>query len=262
MSLPKLFTPIQLGGITLANRIVVAPMCQYSAADGAMTEWHDFHVAQMAISGAGLFVVEATGATREGRITHGCTGLYNDENESAMAKRVVHYRRLTKNAIGVQIGHAGRKASTSPPWQGGKPLGPDESPWQTVAPSAIPFADGWHVPHELSVAEIKALVDHFVSAAMRAKRAGFDVVELHSAHGYLIQQFLSPLSNQRKDEYGKDRMKFPLEVTEAVRAVWPKDRCLGVRINATDWIEGGFMPEDAVAYTRELKKRGVDYVCV
>lgn len=262
MSLPKLFTPIQLGGVTLPNRIVVAPMCQYSANDGCMSEWHDMHVAQFGISGAGLFVVEATGIEREGRITHGCTGLYSDENEAAMARRVAYYRRLTKNAIGVQIGHAGRKASTHPPFAGGKPLGGADSPWQTVAPSAIAFADGWHVPQELSTQGIKKLTDQFVSAAMRAKRAGFDVVELHSAHGYLLQQFLSPLSNQRKDEYGKNRMKFPLEVAEAVRAVWPKERCLGVRINGTDWAEGGFTPEDAVEYTAALKRIGVDYVCV
>ncbi len=259
---PKLFTPIDLGGVTLPNRIVVSPMCQYSADDGSMTDWHDFHVAQFAVSGAGLFMVEATGVTREGRITHGCTGLYSEHNEAAMARRVAAYRRLTQNPIGVQIGHAGRKASTHAPWKGGKPLAGGESPWQTVAPSPIPFGEGWHVPHELSTAEIRRLVDDFVSSAQRALRIGFDVLELHSAHGYLIHQFLSPVSNQRKDEYGRNRMKFALEVAEAVRAAWPRERGLGARINATDWVEGGFQPDDAVAYAKELKRAGLDYVCV
>jgi len=237
-------------------------MCQYSAHDGSMTDWHVMHLGTYAVSGAGLFVVEATGVTSEGRITHGCTGLYSDDNEATMARVVKVYRGITKNPIGVQIGHAGRKASTLPPFKGGKPLGPDEAPWQTVAPSAIPFAEGWHVPHELSASEIRATLDAFVAAAERAKRIGFDVLELHSAHGYLLQQFLSPLSNQRKDEYGRDRMRFPLEVTRAVREVWPKERALGARINGSDWAEGGWQIEDAAAYARELKRAGMDFVCV
>jgi 2,4-dienoyl-CoA reductase-like NADH-dependent reductase (Old Yellow Enzyme family) len=237
-------------------------MCQYSAHHGSMTDWHVMHLGTYAVSGAGLFVVEATGVTPEGRITHGCTGLYSDDNEAAMARVVKVYRGITKNPIGIQIGHAGRKASTHPPFKGGKPLGPDESPWQTVAPSAIPFADGWHVPHELSTGEIRSVVDAFVAAAERAKRIGFEVLELHSAHGYLLQQFLSPLSNQRKDEYGRNRMRFPLEVTRAVREVWPTERALGARINGSDWAEGGWQPEDAVAYARELKRAGLDFVCV
>jgi len=236
-------------------------MCQYSARDGSMTDWHVMHVGTYAVSGVGLFVVEATGVTPEGRITHGCTGLYSDDNEAAMARVVKVYRGITKNPIGIQIGHAGRKASTHPPFKGGKPLGPDESPWQTVAPSSIPFAD-WHVPHELSTSEIRSLVDDFVLSAERAKRIGFDALELHSAHGYLLQQFLSPLSNQRKDEYGRERMRFPLEVARAVREVWPKERALGARINGSDWAEGGWQPEDAVAYARELKRAGLDFVCV
>ncbi len=247
--------------MTLPNRVVVSPMCQYSARDGSMTDWHVMHVGTYAVSGVGLFVVEATGVTPEGRITHGCTGLYSDDNEAAMARVVKVYRGITKNPIGIQIGHAGRKASTHPPFKGGKPLGPDESPWQTVAPSAIPFAD-WHVPRELSTSEIRSLVDDFVRSAERAKRIGFDSLELHSAHGYLIQQFLSPLSNKRKDAYGQDRMRFGLEVARAVREVWPKERALGARINGSDWAEGGWQPEDAVAYARELKRAGLDFVCV
>jgi 2,4-dienoyl-CoA reductase-like NADH-dependent reductase (Old Yellow Enzyme family) len=259
---PKLFTPIQLGGITLPNRIVVSPMCQYSADDGAMTDWHLIHLGQLAESGPGMVVVEATGVTREGRITHGCTGLYTDGNEAAMARVVQACRRVSKNPIGIQLAHAGRKASTHPPFAGGKPLGAGESPWRTVAPSPIPFGEGWHVPHELTAAEIRGLAADFVASALRAKRIGFDAVELHSAHGYLLHQFLSPLANQRKDEYGKNRMKAPLEIAQAVREVWPKERALGARISGNDWMEGGLGPDDAVAYARELKKIGYDYVCV
>ena len=262
MSLPKLFTPIQVGGVTLPNRAVVSPMCQYSADDGSMTDWHLVHLGTYACSGVGLFVVEKTNVTREGRITHGCTGLYSDTNEAAMARAVQVYRGITRHPIGVQIGHAGRKASSHPPFKGGKALGPDESPWRTVGPSPIPFGEGWHVPHELSVSEIRALVDAFVASAERAKRIGFDVVELHSAHGYLLHQFLSPLANKRADAYGKDRSKFPLEVAAAVREVWPKDRALGVRINATDWVEGGWQVPDAVAYARALERLGLDFICV
>jgi len=259
---PKLFTPIELGGVTLPNRIVVSPMCQYSADDGSMTDWHTVHAGTFACSGAGLFVVEKTNVTREGRITHGCTGLYSDHNEAAMARVVQVYRGITKNPIGIQLGHAGRKASSSFPWQGGKPLAAHESPWPTLAPSPIAYGEGWHVPHELSKEEIRSTVDAYVRAAGRAQRIGFDVLELHSAHGYLLHQFLSPLANHRKDEYGQDRMRFPLEVARAVREAWPRDRALGARINATDWVEGGWQPGDAVAYARELKRVGLDFVCV
>ena len=258
----NLFTPIQLGGITLPNRVVIAPMCQYSADDGSMTDWHLVHLGSMACSGAGLFVVEKTNVTRDGRITHGCTGLYNDHNEAAMARAVQVYRGITSNPIGIQIGHAGRKASAQVPWLGGKALGPDESPWQTVAPSAIAFGEGWHVPREFSKDDLRKLLDAYVAAALRARRIGFDLLELHSAHGYLLQQFLSPLANQRSDEYGRDRMKFPLEVARAMREVWPKERALGIRINATDWMEGGWMAEDAVAYAKELQRIGFDFICV
>jgi 2,4-dienoyl-CoA reductase-like NADH-dependent reductase (Old Yellow Enzyme family) len=258
----KLFTPIQLGGVVLPNRIVVSPMCQYSADDGCMSDWHVVHLGGLACSGAGLVVVEKTGVTREGRITHGCTGIYSDHNEQAMARVVQVYRGITKNPIGIQLGHAGRKASSHFPWHGGKALGAHESPWQTVAPSPIPFGEGWHVPHELTTSELKGVVEAYVGAALRAKRIGFDAIEVHSAHGYLLHQFLSPLTNRRSDGYGRDRMKFPLEVAHALREVWPKERALGARINATDWAEGGWQPEDAVAYARELKRAGFDFVCV
>jgi 2,4-dienoyl-CoA reductase-like NADH-dependent reductase (Old Yellow Enzyme family) len=259
---PKLFTPIQLGGVTLPNRIVVAPMCQYSANDGSMTDWHLMHLGQFAVSGAGLTMVEATGVTPEGRISPGCTGLYSDANEAAMQRVVAFFRTLTRHPIGVQLAHAGRKASVRFPWQGGKPLSREEGAWETVGPSPLAYADGWPAPHELSVSELKVLKERFVEAADRARRVGFDAVELHSSHGYLLHQFLSPLTNQRRDAYGADRMKFPLEVAAALREAWPKERCLGARISGSDWAQGGLGPDDAVQYARELKRIGLDYVCV
>ena len=257
-----LFTPLQLGGITLPNRIVVSPMCQYCAADGSMHDWHFVHLGHLAYSGAGLLMVEATHVTREGRITHGCSGLYSDKNEAALYRVIHHVRSVSKNPVGLQLGHAGRKGSSQVPWEGRQHLGAQESPWQTVAPSPIPFGEGWHVPRELSIREISDLVEAFAGSAARAKRIGFDVLELHSAHGYLLHQFLSPLSNRRRDAYGEDRMKFPLEVARAVRQVWPKDRALGARISGSDWIEGGLGPDDAVAYAQALERAGFDYVCV
>jgi NADPH2 dehydrogenase len=258
----KLFSPIGLGGVTLPNRIVVSPMCQYSADDGCMNDWHLVHLGHLAYSGAGLLMVEATHVTREGRITHGCTGLYSVRNEASMARVIAHCRTLSRNPIGIQIGHAGRKASSQVPWEGRDYLRPDQSPWPTVAPSPLAFGEGWHVPRELTGTEIRGLVDAFVDSAGRAKRIGFDVLELHSAHGYLLHQFLSPVSNRRSDGYGRDRMKFPLEVARAVREVWPREKALGARISGNDWLDGGLGPEDAVAYARELERAGFDYVCV
>jgi 2,4-dienoyl-CoA reductase-like NADH-dependent reductase (Old Yellow Enzyme family) len=262
LALPKLFTPIQLGGVTLPNRIVISPMCQYVSDDGCMNDWHLTHLGHLAYSGAGLMMVEATHVTREGRITHGCAGIYSEHNEAAIARAIQHCRRLGKNPIGIQLAHAGRKGSSQVPWEGREWLRPEQSPWQTVAPSPIPFGEGWHTPHELSLSEIRNQVEAFVAATVRSKRIGFDVVELHSAHGYLLHQFLSPLSNQRKDAYGTHRLKFPLEVAAAVRESWPKDRALGARISAHDFADGGLGPDDAVAYAKELKRIGFDYVCV
>jgi 2,4-dienoyl-CoA reductase-like NADH-dependent reductase (Old Yellow Enzyme family) len=257
-----LFTPIQVGGIILPNRIVVSPMCQYSADDGCMNDWHFIHLGHLAYSGAGLLMVEATHVTREGRITHACTGLYNEHNEASIARVIANCRRISKNPIGIQIGHAGRKASSQVPWQGRQWLQPDQSPWQTVAPSPIAYGEGWHVPAELSREEIRSLVTAFVGAAQRAERIGFDLLELHAAHGYLLHQFLSPLSNRRGDAYGKNRMLFPLEVARALRECWPKERALGARISAHDWVEGGMGPDDAVPFARELERIGFDYVCI
>jgi 2,4-dienoyl-CoA reductase-like NADH-dependent reductase (Old Yellow Enzyme family) len=261
----RLFTPIQLGGVTLPNRIVIAPMCQYSADDGCMSDWHFSHLANLAISGAGLLVIEATGVVREGRITHHCVGLYNDRNEQAIAKVLAACRRLSKMPIGIQLAHAGRKASVAVPWEGGKPLGPDESAWPTQAPSAIPFGEGWHTPHEMQAADMRRVRDAFAAAAARAVRLGLDVVELHMAHGYLMHQFLSPLANRRTDAYGgtaENRRRFPLEVAQALRDAVPRERCLGARITASDWMEGGAGPDDAVALATALKAIGYDYVCV
>ena len=238
----KLFTPIQLGGVTLPNRIVVSPMCQYVADDGCLNDWHFIHLGQLAYSGAGLLMVEATHVTREGRITHGCAGLYNEHNEAAMKRVIDAVRRLRKEPMGIQLAHAGRKASSQVPWEGREWLRPEQSPWITVAPSPLAHGQGWHIPHELTVAEIRQQVEAFVAATLRAKRLGFDVVELHAAHGYLIHQFLSPLSNQRKDAYGTDRLKFLREVAAAVRESWPKDRALGARISAHDWPKAASAP--------------------
>ena len=258
----KLFTPIQIGPVTLPNRVVVSPMCQYQADDGCMNDWHFIHLGHLAYSGAGLLMIEATHVTREGRITHGCAGLYDEHNEAAMKRVIDAVRRLRKEPLGVQLAHAGRKGSSQVPWEGREWLRPDQSPWITVAPSPLAYGPGWHVPHELTVAEIRQQVEAFVSAALRAKRIGFDVAELHAAHGYLIHQFLSPLSNQRKDAYGTNRLKFPLEVAAALRETWPKDRALGARITAHDWAEGGLGPDDGVNFAKELKRLGFDYVCV
>lgn len=262
MPLPRLFSPLEIGGVTLPNRIVVSPMCQYSADDGTMSDWHLVHLGSLACSGAGLLLVEASAVTREGRISHGCTGLYSDSNEAAMKRVLEVCRRISRSPIGVQLAHAGRKGSVRRPWEGGQPLGTGESPWPTVAPSALAYDHGWHVPHELSVSEMKSLVEAFAQAAARARRAGFDLVELHSAHGYLLHEFLSPLSNRRGDAYGSNRMKFPLEVAAALRDAWPRERALGARISGSDWAEGGCGPAEAIAYARELKRIGFDYVCV
>ncbi len=262
----KLFEPIRLRGLTLPNRIVVAPMCQYSAVEGSATDWHLFHWTQFALGGVGLVVIEATGVSAQGRITPTCLGLYSDENEQAMARGLAAARRYGAAPIGIQLAHAGRKASTYPPGnpKGMGALSKEDGAWETVSASAIPYAD-WHTPTALDRAGLNRVKEEFVIAARRAVRLGLDEVELHMAHGYLMQQFLSPLSNRRNDEYGGDlkgRMKFPLEVFEAVRAVLPSDKPLGARINATDWAEGGWTIEEAVVFARELKALGCDFVCV
>jgi 2,4-dienoyl-CoA reductase-like NADH-dependent reductase (Old Yellow Enzyme family) len=261
-----LFEPIQLGGLRLANRIVIAPMCQYSAKDGVIQPWHWQHLGALAISGAGAVIVEATGVEAAGRISPADVGLWNDEQETAFARLIRDIRTYSDTPIGVQLAHAGRKASTNPPWiERGRPLRPEEGAWTTVAPSALPFAEGWHTPEALDQAGMARIRAAFVDAALRADRAGFDLVELHGAHGYLFSEFLSPISNQRTDAYGgalENRMRFPLEVAEAVRAVWPKTKALGMQLNGSDWAEGGVTPEETAAVAGRLKALGLDFVHV
>jgi 2,4-dienoyl-CoA reductase-like NADH-dependent reductase (Old Yellow Enzyme family) len=262
----RLFTPIRLGGVELANRIVVAPMCQYSAVEGVPQPWHSQHLGSLSISGAGLVIVEATGVEPIGRITPGDTGLWNDDQEATFAALLKGFRTYSSARFGIQLAHAGRKASTHAPWlDRGSPLKPEEGAWTTVAPSPIPFAEGWPTPEALDEAGLKRVREAFVQAAVRADRAGFELAELHAAHGYLLNEFLSPLANQRPDAYGgslQNRMRFPLEIAEAVRAVWPRSKALGVRLSGSDWAEGGITPDEAAAFSRELKARGYDYVHV
>jgi NADPH2 dehydrogenase len=260
-----LFSPYRLAGLELANRIVVAPMCQYSADDGCANDWHMMHLGMLANSGAALVVVEATHVERHGRITHGCMGLYSDDNELALQRVIAQCRRAGTAKFGIQLAHAGRKASSQRPWEGGGSLKADQDPWPTFGPSALPWGDGWHMPREATEADLDRVRDAFVASAKRALRIGFDEIELHMAHGYLMHSFISPLSNKRTDQYGgsfENRMRFPLSVARAVRAVVPKTVPLGARISAVDWREGGLTPDDAVAVGKVLKAEGIDFVCI
>lgn len=260
----KLFSPIKLAGLDLSNRIVVSPMCQYSAVDGTATDWHLTHLGMLANSGAALVVVEATHVERHGRITHGCHGLYSDANEDAIRRVLLHCRRIGSAKFGVQLAHSGRKGSSQRPWEGGKGLKGDDDPWETIAPSPIAYGDEWPAPREATRADMDRVRDAFANSAKRAVAVGFDAVELHLAHGYLLHTFLSPLSNHRKDEFGgslDNRMRFPLEVARAVRVVVPKSVPLGARVSATDWVEGGWTIEDSVKLCRALKGEGLDFIC-
>jgi len=262
----RLFEPIAIGEVELPNRLVVAPMCQYSASDGSATDWHLQHLSQLAYSGAGLVMVEATAVERRGRITHSCLGLYSDDNEAALERALHAARRLGgPTRFGLQLAHAGRKASTHRPWDGGAPLGPAEDPWQTVSSSATAFGEGWHVPRVLTRDEIDATVADFAHSARRAVRLGFDVIEIHSAHGYLLHEFLSPLVNARTDDFGgslENRLRMPLAVIRAVRAAAPANVAIGLRISATDWVEGGWDVAQSIAYVQAAKALGIAYVCV
>ena len=255
-----LFSPLDIGGIRLANRIVIAPMCQYSAEDGCMSDWHLIHLGHLALSGAALLTIEATSVTPEGRITYGDVGLWSDANEEAIARVLASIRRWSEMPIAIQLGHAGRKASTDKPWFGGAQIGPDEpNGWQTVAPSAVPFAEGENPPVELDRSGLDRIRTAFVKAAERAARLDLAAVQLHGAHGYLLHQFLSPLSNRRTDEYGgslENRMRFPLEVFDAVRAAFPPDKPVTMRVSATDWVAGGWDIEQTIEFARTLEARG------
>ena len=271
---PPIFTPLKLRDLELANRIAVSPMCQYSATDGVIDDWHLVHLGSRAIGGAGLVMTEMTNVEPIGRITYGCAGMWCDEQEEAWKRVVDFVHANSKAAIGLQLAHAGRKGSCSRPWDGDAPLVGEggfgaEPAWMTIAPSALPFGPGWHVPKEMDREDMIRVRDAFVDATERAERAGFDLVELHLAHGYLLSSFLSPASNQRTDQYGgslENRARFPLEVLDAVRAAWPASKPLSVRISATDWLEDtsepGFTSDESVQLSRWLLERGCDLIDV
>jgi len=257
----QLFTPLSLGPLTLANRIVIAPMCQYSAEHGRMSDWHAMHLGNLAQSGAGLLIVEATAVEPRGRISWADVGLYDDESEAAMRVVVEGLRRWSPMPLGIQLAHAGRKASTHRPWEhGGAPIAADaEHGWQTVSASARPFHEGGPVPQALDQAGIEAIIAAFVASAQRAHRLGFELIELHAAHGYLLHQFLSPLSNARSDAYGgslENRLRLPLQVFDAVRAAVPDTVAVGVRLSASDWVEGGWDVAQSIALAQALEARG------
>ncbi len=262
-----LFSPINIGAVTLSNRIVVSPMCQYSADDGSMNYWHLQHAMQMAMSGAGMFVIEATAVERRGRITHNCVGLYSDQNENAMRHVLNAARSVSTNDLkfAIQLSHSGRKGSHHVPWRGGKALSKSDDAWITAAPSALPFSNHSQLPEALDKEGMKKIVQNFVSAAKRAIGLGFSAIELHGAHGYLIHEFISPISNQRKDQYGgslANRMKFPLEIFTNVREVVPSHTALGIRLTGTDWHDGGLSIEDSKNVAQKFEENGADYLCI
>lgn len=260
-----LFEPLQLRSVTLPNRIVLSPMCQYSAIDGVPNNWHRTHLSRYGTAGLGLIIAEATHVNAQARITPGCLGLYNAVQEARFAEIAADIKQFGPTPFGIQLAHAGRKASADLPWRGGHSLqGP--LAWPTVAPSALPHDTGWHIPTELDDEGLAEVKRDFVAAAQRADRAGTDLIELHGAHGYLLHQFVSPISNKRTDRYGgslENRMRFPLEIFEAVRAVWPAHKPLGMRITGSDWMGSeGLEIADAIAFAARLKELGADFVDV
>jgi 2,4-dienoyl-CoA reductase-like NADH-dependent reductase (Old Yellow Enzyme family) len=261
-----LFSPLDVGGMPVTNRIAVAPMCQYSADDGSANDWHLQHWMMLAMSGAGTITFEATGVERRARITHGCLGLYSDDNEASIARGLTAARRVAPDGtkFGIQLAHAGRKASTRLQWLGAAPLPKDEDPWATIGPSAVPQAKGWPVPEALDEAGIERVIGAFAAAAERVVRIGFDFAELHFAHGYLVHEFLSPVANKRTDKWGgslENRMRFALAVARAVRQALPASMPLGARLSATDWVPRGFNPDEAVAVAKALKAEGLAFIC-
>ena len=259
---PHLFTPLTIRGITFRNRIAVSPMCQYSSRDGFANDWHLVHLGSRAVGGAGLVMMEATAVEDRGRISSGDQGIWKDEHIPFLS-RIAEFLKQQGTVAGIQLAHAGRKASTGVPWQGGGFIPPSEGGWVPVAPSAVPFQPEDPAPHALSKDEIRCVVEAFAAAARRALRAGFQLIEIHAAHGYLAHEFLSPLSNHRTDEYGgsfENRIRFPLEVTQAVRAAWPEDLPLWMRISATDWAEGGWTLDESVELAKRVRGMGVDLI--
>lgn len=262
----RLFDPISLRGVALRNRIVVSPMCQYSAHGGAATDWHLIHWGQLLLSGAAMLTIEATAVVPEGRITPGCLGLFDDATEAALGDKLARARgQAPPTPVALQLAHAGRKGSSARPWEGGMLIAPDNGGWTPVAPSALPLAEDEAPPAALDAAGLAAVRNGFVGAAQRALRVGIDAIELHFAHGYLLHEFLSPVANRRDDAYGggfDNRVRFPLEVFDAVRAAWPEERPLGVRVSATDWIDGGWTLPETVELARRLAARGCDWIDV
>ena len=261
----QLFTPFRLGGLDLANRIVIAPMCQYSAEEGRATSWHTIHLGHLALSGAGLLIVEASAVVPEGRITPGDLGLWDDATERALAGTLEAVRANSAMPIGIQLAHAGRKSSTEAPWKGGRQIPPGAVGWRTDAPSDLPHNADEVPPHALDAEGLARIRDGFAAAARRADRLGFDAIEVHGAHGYLLHQFLSPIANRRTDAYGgplENRLRFPLEVFEAVREAVPAGKPVGLRVSATDWVEGGWDLEGTLAFSEALKRRGCDFLDV
>ncbi|GAC1337333.1 MAG: NADH:flavin oxidoreductase/NADH oxidase [Beijerinckiaceae bacterium] len=256
----KLFEPMRLGALELANRIMVAPMCQYSAEEGRATDWHMIHLGHLALSGAGLMTLEATAVSAEGRISPEDLGLYSDDDEAALARVLRAIRAHSPIPVAIQLSHAGRKGSSRAPWEGGAQIHPDEpGGWKTEAPSALPHAEGEVPPAALDRAGLDRVREDFVAAARRAARLGLDGIEVHGAHGYLLHQFLSPLANQREDEYGgslENRMRFPIDIFDAVRSAFPGEKPVWMRISATDWVPGGWDIEGTVALSKALKDRG------
>jgi len=260
-----LFSPFSIGPLLLKNRIVIAPMCQYSATDGLANDWHLIHLGQLALSGAGLLFVEATAVEPEGRITPADLGLWSDDTEAALARVLRAVRQHSRMPIAIQLAHAGRKASSHAPWDGGQLIAPEQGGWQTQAPSALPHASGEMPPEAIDNAGLHRILQAFVASARRAHRLGFDAIELHAAHGYLLHEFLSPLSNARTDEYGgslDNRMRFPLAIFDAVRAAVPVTVPVGFRISATDWVDGGWDLDQSLAFGKALRSRGGDFIDV
>ncbi len=261
-SQPHLFTPLKLRDVEFRNRVFVSPMCQYSSEGGMPNEWHLVHLGSRAVGGAGLVIAEATAVTPEGRISPSDLGVWSDAHREAL-RPIARFIKAQGAAAGLQIAHAGRKASTAAPWDGGGAVGPDRGGWTPVGPSPNPFGPNSPTPHELTPDEIERLVDRFGDAARRAREAGFDVLEIHAAHGYLLHEFLSPLTNLRTDRFGgsfENRLTFPLAVVARVREIWPEAQPLFVRISSTDWVEGGWSIGDSVALARRLKALGADLV--
>ena len=258
-----LFSPIKLRGLELPNRIMVAPMCQYSSVNGEANDWHFTHINTLALSGAAMFCIEATHVEAIGRITPGCLGLYDDATEAALKPILASVRKHSKTAVAMQLAYAGRKASSHKPWDGGQQIPVSQGGWQAEGPSAVPHKEGEAPPLALDAQGLVRVRDAFVNAARRAERLDIDAIELHSAHGYLLHQFLSPISNKRTDQYGgslQNRMRYPLEVFDAVRAAFPAEKPVGIKVSATDWVEGGWDLAQTIEYAKELKKRGVDWV--